>query len=316
MRSSSRVLWSVLFASAVCVPVLGMAACGPAEEDTTPVKVDSGKKDTATTDGAVTDDSVDTGTPTGETSTIDTGAGSDAKETGPVGGCDPHPGDKCDLVKQDCPGTQTCSYDGTSTACAARAIGAGTKGDPCTGDGDCDRGLECQSSKCTPACCPGDNSVCVGSSAASKAGKCNVSLTDSAGKTIYHICSYSNACNPFKYDCPADQVCLFSEAPDAFKCSKPTGAIGTKPAITCKYANDCGESQLCTELTTKPDSGTGVSTCYLFCWLTKPTGWTYPGASAAGGRFAADGTCNVGGTNYGTCTKVGGIEGGLGLCVK
>jgi hypothetical protein len=315
MRSSSRVFWSLLAASAFSLPVLGMAACS-ATEDPAPGKTDTGvKKDSATGDAPVADEGVDT-TPTGDSTPIDTGSKPDSTTETGGGGCDPHPGDKCDLVKQDCPGTQTCAFDGTSNVCTTRAIGAGTKGDPCSADGDCDRGLECQSNKCTPACCPGDNSVCVGSSAASKVGKCNVALTDSSGKTQYHICSYSSACNPFKYDCPSDQVCLFNEAPDAFKCSKPTGALSTKPGITCKYANDCGESQLCTELTTKPDSGTGVSTCYLFCWLTKPSGWTYPGAAAAAGRFAADGTCNVGGTNYGTCTSIGGIGGGLGLCVK
>ena len=310
--SSSSALWSSLLAAAICAPVFGMAACGGDPDATPIVKKDTGVSD-AKTDGVVIDEGIiDTGT----APDVAKDTATDTKTDGGAG-CDKNPGDKCDLVKQDCPGTQTCAYSAGATACTSRSTGAGTKADPCVSDSDCDRGLECQNKKCTPACCPGDNSVCIGSSTASKGGQCNISLTDgTTGKVVYHICSYDDKCNPFKYDCAAGQICLFSEGPDLFKCSTPStaGKIDTKPGGSCKYRNDCGESQLCTELTTGGDAGTGVSTCYLFCWLSKPSGWT--AGTTPGGRFPADGTCTVGGTSYGICTKIGGIDGGLGLCVQ
>jgi hypothetical protein len=289
--------------------------CSSSSDDaTTTPKKDTGVKDSIATDDGGTDDGTDdTGSPTdgtvGDTGTGDTGGSTCAMP-------DDHPGDECDMVKQDCADvTATCEYDPTAkhNVCGKRATGSATKGEACASSSDCDKGLFCYSKHCAPACCTGDNSVCGGTG-----GACDLAITDPDTKAvIYHACSYSAKCNPFKYDCPTGEVCLFSEEPDSFKCSLPAAGptgLSAKPGTSCKYVNDCGESQLCTALTSGGDAAAGASQCYLFCWLTKPAGFT-PG-TMPGGRFPADGTCTVGGTNYGTCTSIGGIGGGLGLCVK
>jgi hypothetical protein len=304
-----RALPFVLLAS------LAVVGCSSAD-DTSPVtpKKDTGVKDSASTDdSSTTDDGVeDTGMVTTDGTVTET-----AMETGPSTCAKPddHPGDECDMVKQNCADVaSTCEYDPSAShnVCAKRATGSATKGEACASSSDCDKGLFCYSKHCSPACCTGDNSVCGGTG-----GSCDIAVTDPGSMAvIYHVCSYSAKCNPFKYDCPTGEVCLFSEAPDAFKCSAPasgSAGLSAKPGIPCKYVNDCGESQLCTALT-MGDAAAGASQCYLFCWLTPPSGFT-PGTTP-GGRFAADGDCNVGGTSYGTCTAIGGIGGGLGLCVK
>lgn len=278
-----------------------------ASNDSDPVAVtDSGKKDTGRTDGAITEDSSvsDTKPPT-----------SDTAPGGDTGGmsCDGHTGDECDMVKQNCADpTATCTYDNGKKAnvCAKLATGTKLKGEACASQGECDRGLFCYGGKCSPACCSGDNSVC------GSGGTCNLAITDDGGAVIHHACSYSSKCDAFKYNCPSGQVCLFNEDPDVFKCSTPSSSsgLGVAPGTTCMYSNDCGESQACFSLTSGGDAAGATYKCYLFCWLTKPTGFT-PG-TMPDGRFPANGTCTVGGTSYGTCTSLSGIGGGLGICVK
>jgi hypothetical protein len=301
------------FLIAVSIAALASACSADnSKDDTTTVDSgtpkDTGNKDTSGGgDTSVTD--------TGTVMPGDTSTGTDTKVTGDGGMvCDPHPGDECNMVKQDCADlTATCAYDPTAkhNVCAKSATGTKLKGEACTAPADCDRGLFCYSNKCSPACCSGDNAVC------GPGGTCNLAITDDGGAVIYHACSYSAKCNPFKYDCPKGQVCLFNEDPDVFKCSTPssgTSGIGAAPGITCKYSNDCGESQACFKLTTGGDAAGAEYKCWLFCWLSTPDAFT-PGTTPDG-RFAANGTCTVGGTNYGTCTSLMGIGGGLGICVK
>ena len=292
------------------------SACASSNDKTDNTVIDSGKpKDTGVKDTStpVEDDgpTVDTGTVvTDSTTPSDTTSGGDTATTV----CDPHTGDECNMVKQDCPmAAQTCAYDGTKkhNACTTLPTGTKLKGEACATQADCDRGLFCYSNKCSPACCTGDNSVC------GAGGTCNLAITEDSGAVIYHACSYSSKCNAFKYDCPKGQVCLFNEDHDVFKCSTPSSGatgVGAAPGITCKYSNDCGESQACFALSSGGDAAGAPYKCYLFCWLTTPGGFT-PG-STPDGRFPANGTCTVGGTNYGTCTSLGGIGGGLGICVK
>ncbi len=307
----SRALSWVFVAAALSV------GCSSPEKDTGSASTkDSGATDSGGTtdtgdpveDSSTPDDSsapIDTGTPPTDTGT----------ETGPItcSKWSPRPADECNMLAQDCADpTETCVFDDAAkkAVCGKLPIGTATKGESCSTQGDCDRGLFCYSGKCTPACCPGDNSLC------GAGGACNLSITASDDSTIHYACTYSSKCNPFKYDCPSGQVCLFNEEPDSFKCSEPAkdGGLSAKPGIPCEYANDCGESQLCTKLTSGGDAAGATSQCYLFCWLSKPSGFT-PGTNPDG-RFAADGDCNVGGVSYGTCTSVGGLGGGLGLCVK
>ena len=252
----------------------------------------------------------------GETTSPDTKkseTASDAPHEGGVTSCDGHPGDECNMVKQDCADpTMTCDYDPAKlhNACVANPIGTAGKGESCDPTKNpCDKGLFCYENKCSPACCTGDNSVC------GPGGECRLSITDTKGGEIYHACIYAQVCHPFKYDCPAAQVCNFATDPDVFECSTPSSAsaYGAAPGIACFYANDCGESQACFSTgATAPDGGK-VYNCLLFCWLSGPEAGTV-GADAKG-RFAANGTCNVGGKSYGTCTSVPGIGGGLGICV-
>ncbi len=295
--------------------LVALNACSADNEKTGDTTVDSGKpKDSGTADTSTVSDTsvVDTGTVV----VTDSSTPSDTTPPGDTAGmvCDPHTGDECNMVKQNCADpTATCAYDNTKkhNACTKLPTGTKLKGEACTSQADCDRGLFCYSNKCSPACCTGDDSNCGGG------GKCNLAITDDGGAVIYHACSYSAKCNPFKYDCPTGQVCLFNEDPDVFKCSSPASGpsgVGAAPGIACKYSNDCGESQACFKLTSGGDAAGADYKCYLFCYLMTPSGFT-PG-TMPGGRFPANGTCTVGGTNYGTCTSLGSIGGGLGVCVK
>ncbi len=299
--------------------ILALAALGCSsndKSDSTPT--DSGTKTDAKTDGSVRDGGVEDddgppsdtgGMPSDTASSTDTGTKVD---TGTASGCDKHVGDACDLVLQNCPSADdSCVYSSSTKAnvCAKVTTGPGLKGEPCTKNEDCDKGLSCyDDGKCSPACCTGNNSVC------GAGGTCSLAITDSTDKVIYHACSYNAVCNPFKYDCPTGQLCLFSEAPSTFKCSTPSsaGAVSKAPGGACTYVNDCGESQTCTQLTSGGDAGSGRK-CYLFCWLSKPIGFM-PG-TMPDGRFAANGDCMVNGTNYGTCSMITGIGGGLGMCI-
>lgn len=279
---------------------------GCASNEDPGVTTDSGKKPDAGKDTATTTDGVvaDTYVPPSDTSTgTDTGGKT----------CDGHAGDECDIVKQDCADmTATCVYDGTAkhNVCTKLATGTKLKGESCASQAECDRGLFCYGGKCSPACCSGDNSTC------GTGGACNLAITDDGGAVIHYACSYNPGCKPFKYDCPSGMVCLFNDEPDVFKCSTPSssGGLGKAPGGACTYVNDCGESQACFTLTSGGDAGGATSKCYLFCWMMTPSGFM-PGTTPDG-RFPADGDCNVGGTNYGTCQGVTGIGGGLGVCVK
>jgi hypothetical protein len=235
-----------------------------------------------------------------------------------------HPGDLCDVVAQNCPDPNTCDWDpqkGYNT-CTPRPIGPSTKGEACDSKKPCDRGLFCFSNRCSPACCLGDNTVCGGD------GACTLAITSTTpdggtSDVVYHACSYNAACHAFQYDCPAGQFCLFNGPPAVFSCALPAvgKTLNIAPGAPCGFLNDCGESQLCTSITSSAsDAGPSAPTCFLVCNLSgKPT----PGdAAKLGGRFPADGTCTIGGKSYGRCTTItdgaGGdsIGGGLGLCVK
>jgi len=257
----------------------------------------------------------------GDSHVTDSG-GTDSKpgtDTGPKDGgkdgggptistCDVFPGDECNMVLQDCPGDQTCDWDTAKghKACGARSDGVVGKGDACTASNPCARGLFCYSGKCTPPCCSGDDSVC------GTGGRCDLAITaptdGGADKVLYHACTYSSACHPFKYDCADGAVCLFKESPDSFTCVEPSPgtAISAAPGIPCKYANDCGESQACLSA-----DGTTYK-CTLFCWLTGPEAGSV--GTTPGGRFPANGTCTVGGKSYGTCSADPLVSGGLGIC--
>jgi hypothetical protein len=292
-------------------------ACGSSSSDggTTGGDTGTGGKDTSSGDTSGGDSNPVKDTSTTPTDSTSDGASDTPKsDGGGLTACDPHPGDECNMVKQDCAAIdETCEFDSSKghNTCQKLTVGTVGKGEKCdSATNPCDRGLFCYSGKCSPACCPGDNSVCGGS------GICNLSITapgDAGDVVLYHTCTYSDNCHPFKYDCPTDQVCLFSEEPDVFACSTPStsAAYSAAPGINCLYANDCGESQAC--FNTKGTDAASDYKCYLFCYMGGPEAGSV--GTDAKGRFAANGTCTVGGKSYGTCTTVPGIGGGLGICI-
>ena len=204
----------------VAVAVLGAlsSACS-SSDDANPVVTDSGRRDTATGDTSnVVDSAVgDTSTPPSDTAPMDTGTGKT---------CNTHAGDECDMVKQDCADpTATCIFDGKTAmhnVCVKTTTGTKLKGEACSSANDCDRGLFCVADHCAPACCPGDNSPC------GAGGACALAINDpDTMKVEFYACSYAQTCDPFKYNCPSGQVCLFNDEPDVFKIDRemPNGHL-------------------------------------------------------------------------------------------
>jgi hypothetical protein len=306
---------------------LGGAACS--SSDANPMgTADSGKPDTGKTDTSVQDSGGDTlaaDTSVGDSNLADTKTGDtstgDAAD-GAVPSCDPHTGDECNLVTNDCTGNKTCVYTSAGhNQCQSLTIGPNAEGDACDESKNqyCDVGLECFTSGsgtagvCTRRCC--ENTDCQRNGLS---GKCDRAFTNASGAIVFHACSYSETyCHPFKYDCPSGQYCIYTASPDVFTCSTPVTAIGQAPGGACNYRNDCGESQGCLGLTLG-DGGAEPASCRLFCWLKQPTGFSV--GTTPGGRFAANGTCKIGTTSYGTCTSVGFPDysstggGQLGIC--
>lgn len=302
----------LLSASSVVIGAMAIAAaCSSSSSDGGTTGVDSGHPSDGTLDTNVDDTVVDT-------KKSDTYADSKPHDTGDGGACASiHPGDECNMVAQDCADTkQTCDYDQTvgHSKCVTYPAGTAGKGDTCDKTHPCDKGLFCYNNKCSPACCSGDNSPC-GSSGGTP-GTCNLDITvkTDAGtdQVIYNVCTYAIPCHPFMYDCPDGDFCLYDTPPDSFSCVPPSAGtpLNAPPGRPCTFLNDCGESQACFS------TGTGGGyKCLLFCWLKPPDGATH-GVDPKG-RFAADGTCTVGGKSYGTCSDASsaGIGGGLGLCL-
>ena len=294
--------------------VLVGSACS-SSDSSAPGGGDTGHTDSASGDGIVQDSGGGTDSTPHDTAKTDSGTVKDTSGDTPSTCVSHHKDDECDMVAQDCSDpTQTCEYDpavGHST-CGSRALGTGTKGDACKAPTDCDAGLFCYENHCTPACCTGDNSVC-GSTKGGIAGACNLDITSSADAgdiVIYQVCTYATTCHPFSCECDSGSICLFDTAPDSFTCDPPAkpAALSAKPGDPCTYENDCGEGQGCFS------TGGGPSKCLLFCNLGASDAGAISPCSAP--KFAANGTCTVGGTSYGTCTDASsaGIGGGLGLC--
>ena len=320
MFARPSVSGSLACATLATLALLSLTACSSSSSgDGAPAGDSATSKDSSVGDTSGFDSSITT--EAGPDSRADTAvrdaSGKDGDSGGPtITTCDMHTGDECNMVKQDCAADETCDYSPSKghNACAKPPIGVVGKGEACDPSNPCDRGLFCYDGKCSPPCCTGDNSVCGGE------GKCNLSITEptdgGADKVLYHVCTYPATCHAFKYDCPKNQVCLWATEPDSFSCATPTSSTVYKagPEGACKYANDCGESQICTALTTSgSDAGAG-SKCYLFCYLSGPEAGSV--GTTPDGRFPANGTCTVAGKSYGTCTSITGIGGGLGLCVR
>jgi len=105
---------------------------------------------------------------------------------GAITSCDPHDGDECNLVTQNCPGTDSCTYSPAEqfNICSGRPLGPGAAGESCDPKKLCKRGLFCFMDHCAPACCPGDDAHCA-------PGLCNgVMKNTTTAAVVYHLCTY------------------------------------------------------------------------------------------------------------------------------
>jgi hypothetical protein len=319
MRSSGA------FGLTILAFTLGAVGCSSSDAGS-PLPADSGKHDSGKVDSSVIGNDATPADDGVETSVAPDGTVADSKDAGPLPTCDQHAGDECNLVANNCPTNQMCDYTSANhNQCVTPpAVGPNADGDPCSDTNPCASGLFCQVPStgtvgyCTRPCCSGNDAPCKQNG---QTGSCKLGLTDASGTVVYHVCVYNEkVCHPFKYDCPSGEYCVFTAAPDVFTCTGPSPGhtISQAPGGTQTASNDCGESQV--GATTKlADGGSSAATCRVACWITKPT--TFSVGTTPDGRFPANGTCTVGGTNYGTCQSIGFPDntasggGHLGVCI-
>jgi hypothetical protein len=166
----------------------------------------------------------------------------------------------CDLLQQDCSGTDWCNVvdDGAgsvTSACVPDAGGLKDVGSACGQTSECRGGLLCVDSVCTPFCCPETHEPCGG-------GVCDVHL--SFNNTVFAmVCSYPQSCNLFAGDCPMGEDChVASSAQGTTVCDTPSAMVAGE-GEECEFRNDCGESMLCWQ--EDPASTAGKGLCRHFC---------------------------------------------------
>lgn len=152
--------------------------------------------------------------------------------------------DDCDLLTSEpCAENENCILGfGGSTGCVD--AGTGVQGDPCTGIGDCARGLHCMppANVCSRWCtsggteCP-EGSICT-----------LVVLEDPAEPTspeVGRVCKITTDCNVFDQSgCEAGQNCWVVRpgADPVFDCGSP-GAGGQD--VECRFLSDCQLGHQC-----------------------------------------------------------------------
>lgn len=253
MRTWSSVL-PLLGAAAVAVAV--PTACG--DETSGP-----GGGTPSTTSGEGASGGGDGGAPaTTNTATTTTGTTSTATSTSTSTGtppilCGPQyatfdAGD-CDLLQQNCPPGEHCTWDSLgggdwTTICQPRG-GLKNLGADCAVDDECEAGLYCIFSVCTPVCCPTNDQPCAG-------GNCNLNLTLDADDSV-RMCTYSKQCIPLTADaCPEDTGCHFEE-PQVATCVPGSGS-DVPEGGACEAINDCGNMLQC---------GNDEGVCRYICLL-------------------------------------------------
>jgi len=213
----------------------------------------------------------------------DGGSGDASPDQGPSGHCSAVQGPACDLVLQDCESGLECtvanSDAGLTTACVTPGSGKGRAGAPCCADqGDqCGPGLECigaacsgadaavaLAGRCTPHCCPGDDSRCGESDPEGFPGTCDLQVlaSESGGARVplYHVCSYKPGCKPFRIQaCPADETCLLQTDRTTYRCADIHNPPGLPLSQPCQYANDCADGLYCL-------GSAGATTCRTMCY--------------------------------------------------
>lgn len=192
----------------------------------------------------------------------------------------PFAGGACDVLGQDCTGTEGCYYVRTSSSEPANTMcvpsGTGGDGDDCTTVDDCQPGFTCgNDDKCRHYCCmfmasdctPGQ--ICIGISGAGDIGVCNAidncTLAPQAG-------------------CDAGEGCQIVAEDGSTSCF----TAGTDPeGAPCSTRNDCQAGFGCYGV------GGDAAACYEFCRVG--------GSDCSSGR-----ECMMPGSGFPT---------GIGLCI-
>jgi hypothetical protein len=149
---------------------------------------------------------------------------------------------ECDLLQQNCPDGGHCTWKlqggDFTTVCEPRA-GLKNLGAECEIDDECEAGLFCVFSVCTPVCCPATDAPCNG-------GNCNLNFTLDGDDSV-RLCTYSKQCEPLTADaCPEDTGCHFEE-PQVATCVPGSGEeVGE--GEDCVALNDCDNMQQCSQI--------------------------------------------------------------------
>lgn len=244
--------FALLTAAGLCVAALAASACG---SDPPLAEGDGG---TTTTDGSVLD-----GGAVDPSTLPDSGRPTTGKT------CHPVPG-PCDLILQDCPrddrgAPQECvaargTDGGIVTACRAvqpsQQLPLGKSCCTASGDNPCLPGLVCTggpcadggevTGRCSPVCCPGDDSLCGQSSPEGIAGECNLLLSNASGETIFQACTYRERCKQFGIErCGTNKACVLDDRYGSSSCVALREGSGKAPGAECKYANECQDGTIC-----------------------------------------------------------------------
>ena len=226
----------------------------------------------------------DTRVPSEDTGVVPVGdSGGGGTDTGPAA-CTKTSGKTCDIFPQcGCAAGQNCNV--STVAGATKCYTAGTVGthEKCTGNGQCDKGLQCVANVCVPFC--KSDADCPMADA-----RCRTAQYDNAGTPTdipgYDICLAQ--CDPMNpaATCGANTTCFFPYTDDTTQCalagtSKSTGGCASDtfacaPGYICVNSGDClkwcrvgfasdctGTGGSCTPFTTPPmRSGIEYGVCY------------------------------------------------------
>ncbi|WP_394828476.1 hypothetical protein [Pendulispora albinea] len=251
-------------------------------------------------------------------------AGSDDAQ-GPRARCSAVQGPACDLVLQDCARGSECIViagdAGLTTACVPSGTGTRRAGAGCCpGQANtCSPGLECigppcsggagtaPTGRCTPHCCPGDDSRCGSSEPEGFPGSCDLQVFANAGGAastpVFHVCSYQPVCKPFRIQpCPSGSTCLLQKDRTSYRCGPIEPPPGRGIGQPCTVANECSDGLGCL-------GAAGSATCRMFCY--RQGAGTPPFDPSAVRDEPGYGGCPAGTACTGT---VNGFPGYLGFC--
>jgi hypothetical protein len=174
----------------------------------------------------------------------------------------------CDLLAQDCATGEYCDIDAEgASVCLPDHGGVKCRGESCVTLEECQAGLQCIDSKCTPFCCPDSNEPCAG-------GLCDTQV-DFGNDMFGLVCSYLPQCQLLMNECTAPAECHPARFDQALAvCDSPSSShVGE--GESCIFRNDCGESQICN---TTGEPGVCRQLCNVRDWMTlePPTGGCPP----------------------------------------